>query len=98
MPIVELTTASLLNIRIVNIVVIILGVIHYFTTIVLLEKPPTRLPWMMEVLVLFLFLYLMERLVREGENKLQRALGYVGSYTLVLVYSGSTLSYLFCNN
>lgn len=84
----------LTNIRLINIVVLILAIPHYIITIYLLKEHAGRLPRPIEIIVMLVFLYLMEQVVEQGENKFQRFFGYFGSYFLLAVFVWSVFSYL----
>jgi len=74
---------------------LMLAVGHYTITIFILERTPTRLPWVVEIGGFIGFSYLMIRVVNEGENSLQRSCGYLGAYIFTLLFLWSIFCYAF---
>ncbi|OGI46058.1 MAG: hypothetical protein A2151_09710 [Candidatus Muproteobacteria bacterium RBG_16_65_34] len=82
----------LVNIRFVNIAVLMFAVPHFIIT---WGEPAGRLPRPIEIVVMLGFLYLMEKVVERGENKFQRFIGYFGSYFLLVLYMATVSCYVF---
>jgi len=85
----------LLNARVLTIITVLLGGIHFFVVIYLIDEPPGRLPWVVQVIVYLGLGYLIFHVIEHGETRIQRLLGYIGNYFMILIFLGTTLCYFF---